>query len=147
MSIAEKFATMEYGTAPEDPKEAQTWLQRHSHRFGHFINGAWRDPAAGEYFETIDPSNGEKLASIAQGSSADIDRAVHSARAAFPKWRALTPPGRARYLYALARLGQKNSPLLSVLEKMGNGKPIRESRDIDIPLVARHFYPHSRWAP
>jgi len=146
MSIAEKFATMEYGPAPEDPKEAQTWLQRHSHRFGHFINGAWRDPAAGEYFETIDPSNGEKLASIAQGSSADIDRAVHSARAAFPKWRALTPHVRARYLYALARLVQKHSRLLAVLETMDNGKPIRESRDIDIPLVARHFYHHAGWA-
>src|SRR5258706_8385733 len=146
MSIAEKFATMEYGPAPEDPKEAQTWLQRHSHRFGHFINGAWRDPAAGEYFETIDPSNGEKLASIAQGPSADIDRAVHSARAAFPKWRALTPHVRARYLYALARLVQKHSRLLAVLETMDNGKPIRESRDIDIPLVARHFYHHAGWA-
>ena len=146
MSIAEKFVSMEYGPAPEDPKEAQAWLQRHSHRFGHFINGAWRDPAAGEYFETIDPSNGEKLASIAQGSSADIDRAVHSARAAFPKWRALTPHVRARYLYALARLVQKHSRLLAVLETMDNGKPIRESRDIDIPLVARHFYHHAGWA-
>ena len=63
MSIAEKFVTMEYGPAPEDPKEAQAWLERHSHRFGHFINGAWQAPATGEYFDTVDPSNGEKLAS------------------------------------------------------------------------------------
>jgi aldehyde dehydrogenase (NAD+) len=146
MSIAEKFVTTEYGPAPEDPKEAQAWLERHSHRFGHFINGAWQAPAAGEYFETLDPSNGEKLASVAQGSSADIDAAVHAARAAFPKWRALTPHVRARYLYALARLVQKHSRLLAVLETMDNGKPIRESRDIDIPLVARHFYYHAGWA-
>jgi aldehyde dehydrogenase (NAD+) len=146
MSIAEKFVTMEYGPAPEDPKEAQAWLDRHSHRFEHFINGTWQAPAAGEYFETLDPSNGEKLASVAQGSPADIDAAVRAARAAFPKWRALTPHVRARYLYALTRLVQKHSRLLAVLETMDNGKPIRESRDIDIPLVARHFYHHAGWA-
>jgi aldehyde dehydrogenase (NAD+) len=146
MSIADKFVTMEYGPATEDPKEAQAWLERHGHRFGHFINGAWQAPAAGEYFDTLDPSNGEKLASIAQGSSADIDGAVRAARAAFPKWRALTPHVRARYLYALARLVQKHSRLLAVLETMDNGKPIRESRDIDIPLVARYFYYHAGWA-
>ncbi|MGB6804736.1 MAG: aldehyde dehydrogenase family protein [Candidatus Sulfotelmatobacter sp.] len=146
MSIAEKFLTMEYGPAPEDPKEAQAWLERQGHRFGHFINGTWQAPAAGEYFETIDPSNGEKLASIAQGLPADIDAAVRAARAAFAKWQALTPHIRARYLYALARLVQKHSRLLAVLETMDNGKPIRESRDIDIPLVARHFYYHAGWA-
>jgi aldehyde dehydrogenase (NAD+) len=146
MSIAEKFVTMEYGPAPEDPKEAQAWLDRHGHRFVHFINGEWQAPAAGEYFETLDPSNGEKLASVAQGSPADVDAAVRAARAAFPKWRALTPHVRARYLYALARLVQKHSRLLAVLETMDNGKPIRESRDIDIPLVARHFYHHAGWA-
>src|ERR1022692_666987 len=146
MSIAEKFVTMEYGPAPEDSKEAQAWLERHGHRFGHFINGAWQAPAAGEYLETLDPSNGEKLASVAQGSSADIDAAVRAARAAFPKWHALTPHFRARYLYALARLVQKHSRLLAVLETMDNGKPIRESRDIDIPLVARHFYYYAGWA-
>jgi aldehyde dehydrogenase (NAD+) len=146
MSIAEKFVTMEYGPAPEDPKEAQAWLQRHGHHFGHFITGTWQTPVAGEYFDTTDPSNGEKLASVAQGSVADIDNAVSAARAAFPKWRALTPHVRARYLYALARLVQKHARLLAVLETMDNGKPIRESRDIDIPLVARHFYYHAGWA-
>jgi aldehyde dehydrogenase (NAD+) len=146
MSIAEKFLTMEYGPAPEDPKESQSWLDRHGRRFAHFINGAWQAPAAGEYFDTLDPSTGEKLASIAQGSAADVDAAVQSARVASPKWRALTPHARARYLYALARLVQKHSRLLAVLETMDNGKPIRESRDIDIPLVARHFYYHAGWA-
>jgi aldehyde dehydrogenase (NAD+) len=146
MSIAEKFVSMEYGPAPEDPKEAASWLERHGRRFGHFIGGAWQAPTTGEYFDTIDPSNGEKLASVAQGSAADIDAAVRAARAASPKWRALTPHARARYLYALARLVQKHSRLLAVLETMDNGKPIRESRDIDIPLVARHFYYHAGWA-
>jgi aldehyde dehydrogenase (NAD+) len=146
MSIAEKFVSMEYGPAPEDSKEALTWLDRHSRRFGLFIGGAWLAPAAGQYFDTIDPSNGEQFASVAQGGAADVDAAVRAARAALPKWRALTPHVRARYLYALARLVQKHSRLLAVLETMDNGKPIRESRDIDIPLVARHFYYHAGWA-
>src|ERR1700719_4741827 len=146
MSIAEKFVTMEYGPAPEDSKPAQAWLARHGSPLGHLINGAWQAPASSEYFDTIDPSNGEKLASIAHGSPADIESAVHAARSAFPKWRALTPHVRARYLYALARQVQKHSRRLAVLETMDNGKPIRESRDIDIPLVARHFYYHAGWA-
>ncbi|MGC2197816.1 MAG: aldehyde dehydrogenase family protein [Terriglobales bacterium] len=146
MSIAEKFVTMEYGPAPEESKEALTWLDRRSRRFGHFINGNWIEPSAGGYFDTADPSTGDKLASVAQGSPADVDAAVKAARAAFPSWQALSPHARARYLYALARQVQKHSRLLAVLETMDNGKPIRESRDIDIPLVARHFYYHAGWA-
>jgi aldehyde dehydrogenase (NAD+) len=146
MSIAEKFVSMEYGPAPEDSKEATGWLERHGYRFQHFIGGQWQATAAGEYFDTIDPSNGEKLASVAQGSASDVDAAVKAARAASPEWRALTPHARARYLYAIARLVQKHSRLMAVLETMDNGKPIRESRDIDIPLVARHFYYHAGWA-
>jgi aldehyde dehydrogenase (NAD+) len=146
MSIAEKFVTMEYGPAPEDPKEALGWLDRHKHQFGHFINGTWVQPSAGQYFDTADPSTGEKLASVAQGSPADVDSAVKAARTAFSQWRALSTHTRARYLYALARQVQKHSRLLAVLETMDNGKPIRESRDIDIPLVARHFYYHAGWA-
>src|SRR5437899_7423296 len=146
MSIAEKFAAMEYGPAPEDAKEALTWLDRHSRRFGHFINGAWREPFAREYFDTTDPSTGERVARVAQGSSADINAAVEAARAAFPKWQSITPHARARYMYALARQVQKHSRRLAVLETMDNGKPIRESRDIDIPLVVRHFYHDAGWA-
>jgi aldehyde dehydrogenase (NAD+) len=146
MSIAEKFVAMEYGPAPEDSKEAQAWLDHHKRRFGHFVNGTWLKPSAGEYFETTDPSTGEKLATVAQGSTADVDAAVKAARAAFSKWQSLTPHMRARYLYALARQVQKHSRRLAVLETIDNGKPIRESRDIDIPLVARHFYYHAGWA-
>jgi aldehyde dehydrogenase (NAD+) len=146
MSIAEKFVAMEYGPAPEDSKEALIWLDHHGRRFGHFINGTWGAPSAGEYFDTADPSTGEKLASVAQGSAADVDAAVKAARAAFPQWQSLSPHTRARYLYALARQVQKHSRRLAVLETMDNGKPIRESRDLDIPLVARHFYHHAGWA-
>jgi aldehyde dehydrogenase (NAD+) len=146
MSIAEKFISMEYGPAPEDPREALVWLDRHARRLGHFINGAWQAPAAGQYFDTTDPSTGETLAAVAQGSAADIDAAVRAARAALPAWQSLSPHARARHLYALARHIQKHSRRLAVLETMDNGKPIRESRDIDIPLVARHFYHHAGWA-
>jgi aldehyde dehydrogenase (NAD+) len=146
MSIVEKFMTMDYGPAPEDPCEALAWLERHSRRFGHFIGGTWHAPVAGDYFDTHDPSTGEKLATIAQGSAADIENAVRAARAALPAWQALTPHARTRYLYALARQVQKHSRWLAVLETLDNGKPIRESRDIDIPLVARHFYHHAGWA-
>jgi aldehyde dehydrogenase (NAD+) len=146
MSIAEKFVAMEYGPAPEDPKEVLTWLDQHGRHFGHFIDGAWRQPVDGGQFDTADPSTSEKLATVAQGSAADVDAAVKAAGAAFPKWQTLTPHARARYLYALARTIQKHSRRLAVLETMDNGKPIRESRDIDIPLVIRHFYHHAGWA-
>jgi aldehyde dehydrogenase (NAD+) len=146
MSIVEKFMSMDYGPALEDPREALLWLDTHGRRFGHFIDGAWQPPAAGQYFDTADPSTGDPLASVAQGSAADVDAAVKAARAALPLWQSLAPHARARYLYALARQIQKHSRRLAVLETMDNGKPIRESRDIDIPLVARHFYYHAGWA-
>jgi len=146
MSIAEKFATMEYGPAPEDPKDALVWLDGHKRRFGHFIHGEWRDPVEGVFFDSTDPATGEKIAAVAQGSVADIAAAVESARKALSAWQALTPHARARYLYAMARSVQKHSRRLAVLETIDNGKPIRESRDIDIPLVARHFYHHAGWA-
>src|SRR6202158_465262 len=146
MSIAEKFTSMEYGPAPEDPKEAIAWLDRHNRRFNHFIGGKWQAPARGAYFETADPSTEEKLATVAQGTAEDVDAAVRAARAAATPWQALSPHIRARYLYAIARQVQKHSRRLAVLETLDNGKPIRESRDIDIPLVARHFYHHDGWA-
>src|SRR4051812_45247074 len=146
MSIAQRFVSMEYGPAPEDPKEALAWLDAHKRQFGHFIGGEWHAPQPAEYFDSNDPSNGEVLAKIAQGSTADVDAAVKAARQALPAWHALKPHIRARYLYAIARQVQKHSRRLAVLETIDNGKPIRESRDIDIPLVARHFYHHAGWA-
>ena len=146
MSIAEKFYTMEYGAAPEDPKEAVQWLERHHRRFEEFIGGTWVKPVSGEYQTTSDPSTGETLAEVAKGNTDDVEAAVSAARKALPAWQALSGHERARYLYALARQVQKHSRRLAVLETMDNGKPIRESRDIDIPLVARHFYHHAGWA-
>ena len=143
-SIVEKFQSMEYGPAPEDPGEVNKWLDTHQRSFGHFINGEWTKVSAS--FETKNPATGEVLASIAQADAADVDRAVKAARAALPGWQALTGHQRARYLYAFARQVQKHSRHLAVLESMDNGKSIRESRDIDIPLVARHFYHHAGWA-
>ena len=146
MSVTEKFVSMEWGAAPEDPREVVAWLNGHSRKFGHFIGGEWRAPKDGKYFESEDPSTGEVLASVAQGSSADVDAAVAAARGALKGWQKIGGHARARYLYALARLVQKHSRWLAVLETMDNGKPIRESRDLDIPLLARHFYHHAGWA-
>jgi aldehyde dehydrogenase (NAD+) len=145
-TLVEKFRSMDYGVAPEDSGLALAWLDQFKRRFGHFIGGTWAAPVQGQYFETSDPSTGDKLADVAQGSAADVDAAVKGARTALQGWQALTPHARARFLYALARQVQKHSRRLSVLETIDNGKPIRESRDIDIPLVARHFYYHAGWA-
>ncbi|HEV8217607.1 MAG TPA: aldehyde dehydrogenase family protein, partial [Gemmatimonadaceae bacterium] len=143
-TVAEIFKTMEYGPAPESDKEALGWLAKHERVFGHFIDGAWTDP--GRTFDVINPSTSKTIARVTDGTKADVDAAVAAARGALPAWKALTPHARARHLYALARAVQKHSRLLAVLESMDNGKSIRETRDIDIPLVARHFYHHAGWA-
>ena len=146
-TVAKLFETMEYGPAPESATPALDWIQQHDGgRFGHFIGGRWTPPSEGQYFETINPATKAVLARVAQGSKADVDAAVAAARAAQPGWAALAPHARARYLYALAREVQRHSRLLAVLESLDNGKPIRETRDLDIPLVARHFYHHAGWA-
>jgi len=146
MSVAEYFSSMEYGPAPEDDQAARAWLARHAANFGHFIGGEWQAPATGERCVSHAPATGERLAEIAQGDAADIDAAVAAARAAQPGWLALGGAGRARHLYALARMVQRHSRLFAVLEALDNGKPIRETRDIDVPLVARHFLHHAGWA-
>jgi aldehyde dehydrogenase (NAD+) len=146
MKVAQILKTLEYGPAPEAAKPALDWIAEHDGKFGIFINGKWRDPSSKEWFDSINPSNNKKLARIAQGSKKDVDDAVKAARAAFKGWSATPGHIRARYLYAIARQVQKHSRLFAVLETMDNGKPIRETRDIDIPLVARHFYHHAGWA-
>ena len=143
-SVAEIFKTMEYGPAPESDAEARAWLARHGAKFGHFVNGAWTK--VGTTFDVIDPSTNTTLAKVTQGSLKDVDVAVAAARKAFPKWSKLSAHARARHLYALARMVQKHSRILAVIESMDNGKSIRETRDLDIPLVARHFYHHAGWA-
>ncbi|MGE5742455.1 MAG: aldehyde dehydrogenase family protein [Gemmatimonadota bacterium] len=145
-SVARIFETMEWGPAPEASGPALDWLKSHGGELGHFIGGRWVPPAAGETLEVINPATRAVLGRVAQGGKADVDAAVAAAGQAFPAWAALSGHARARYLYALAREVQKNSRLLAVLESLDNGKPIRETRDLDIPLVARHFYHHAGWA-
>jgi aldehyde dehydrogenase (NAD+) len=144
-SVVEKFYSMEYGPAPEDAGEAVKWLEARKRVFGHYIDGAWTG-ADGKTFETRNPATGEVLARVGNADAAVVDRAVKAARAALPGWQALGGHERAKYLYALARQVQKHARMLAVVETMNNGKSIRESRDIDIPLVARHFYHHAGWA-
>lgn len=146
MSIAEIFETMDYGPAPEGDGPARAWLARHKAGFDLFIGGRWVKPKDGVRFDSTDPATGQVLASIAQAGPADVDAAVKAARKAQGPWVKLGGHGRARHLYTLARLIQKHSRLLAVVETLDNGKPIRETRDIDIPLVARHFYHHAGWA-
>jgi len=146
-TVATLFETMEYGPAPESDAPALEWIKQHDNgRFGHFINGRWVAPTEGQYFETINPATTRVLARVAQGGKADVDAAVAAANAAAPVWAGLPAHARARYLYALAREVQRHARLLAVLESLDNGKPIRETRDLDIPLVVRHFYHHAGWA-
>ena len=145
-TIPELFESMEWGPAPEAPAKANAWLDGHQRTFGHLIGGSEVAPSDGQHFETVNPATRQILARVAQGSVADVGAAVAAARAAQQGWWDLGGHGRARQMYALARHIQKHSRLFAVLESLDNGKPIRESRDIDIPLVARHFYHHAGWA-
>ena len=138
------FESLAWGPAPESAAPAREWLDAHGRRFGLYVNGAWGEP--GDTFTVRDPATGAELALVTQASDADVDAAVAAARAALPGWQALGPHGRARWLYAISRGIQRRSRLFAVLESLDNGKPIRESRDIDIPLVARHFAHHAGWA-
>mgnify|MGYP001043690464 CR=1 FL=1 len=146
MSVARYFDEMSYGPAPEADGEARQWLASHKAEFGHFINGAFVAPQSGQHFETLEPATGALLAKIAQGNAADVDAAVASARKAQGAWAKLPGHARARHLYALARMIQRHARLIAVIEALDNGKPIRETRDIDVPLAARHFYYHAGWA-
>ncbi|HEY5082105.1 MAG TPA: aldehyde dehydrogenase family protein [Bauldia sp.] len=145
MSVAEILDHLDYGPAPEGDKEARAWLKRHAEA-KLFIDGAWLKPESGKSFETSNPATGEVLARVAQAGPADVDAAVKAARKAQGPWSRLSGHARAKYLYALARLIQRHSRLFAVVEALDNGKPIRETRDIDVPLVARHFYYNAGWA-
>lgn len=145
-SVKEILKSMDYGLSPESDAQVQAWLARHSDGFHHYINGAFVPSVSGATFAVMNPARDTLLARVAEGGAADIDNAVTAARAALPDWAALPGHERARYLYAIARHIQQRERFLSVLETLDNGKPIRESRDIDIPLVARHFYHHAGWA-
>ena len=146
MSLLEVFESMGYGPAPESPSAVNAWLDDHQRKFGLFINNQWVKPEKAQYYTSYDPASGAVLAETVQAGQKEVDQAVAAARQAFQTWS--TTPGvvRARYLYAIARNIQKHNRLMAVLESMDNGKPIRESRDIDVPLLARHFYYNAGWA-
>ena len=146
MTILESFDKLDYSEALESSSEAQKWLEDNGRRFGQFINGKFISQKDAEIIASLDPSNGDLLANIEIASNSQLNTAVKAARQAQPNWQALGGHGRAKVLYALARLIQKNARLIAVLETLDNGKPIRESRDIDIPLAIRHFYHHAGWA-
>ena len=142
--VTDILKSMEYGPAPEDSAIVKDWLKKHRQGFGHFIDGAFTPPS--NLFDVANPASGAVIARASQGSEKEVDQAVAAARRTQPKWAALPGHERAKYLYALARHVQQHARFLAVLETINNGKPIRESRDIDIPLVARHFYHHAGWA-
>ncbi len=139
--LREIFDSMSYGPAPESNTEALAWIAQHQGRFGHWIDGRFSAPE--DVFDTRNPATGTVLAQVSQGSEGSVDAAVRAAGRAQKAWGGMSGHARAKILYALARLVQKHSRLFAVLETMDNGKPIRESRDIDVPLVARHFYYHA----
>ena len=132
----------EYAPAPESRHIVR--LQR---RYGLFIDGEFVEPLSGQYFPTLNPANEEVLAEVAYASEADVDRAVRSARRAYDTiWSRLPGKERAKYLFRIARILQERSREFAVLESLDGGKPIRESRDVDIPLASAHFFYHAGWA-
>ncbi|MCS7054580.1 MAG: aldehyde dehydrogenase family protein [Thermoflexales bacterium] len=145
-SVAEIFHTMAYGPAPESAKPALAWLDERGRTFGQFIAGRWTPPDPQRLFDSLNPATGRPLARVTQATQDEVDAAVAAARRAFESWSRTPGHVRARYLYAMARQVQKHARLFAVLESLDNGKPIRETRDIDVPLVARHFYHHAGWA-
>ena len=145
-TLLDVFKTMEYGPAPESPAAVNTWLEEHGRKFGLFINNQWVHPKGAKYYPSYNPADGELLGETVQAGQKEVDAAVSAARAAFGAWSKTPGVVRARYLYAIARNIQKHHRLLAVLESLDNGKPIRESRDIDVPLLARHFYYNAGWS-
>ncbi|MCC5815631.1 MAG: aldehyde dehydrogenase family protein [Leptospira sp.] len=145
-TVSEILKTMDYGPAPESNDPANKWLQSKKNKFQLFINNEWVDPLTKKWFPSENPANGSIIGQLAQGGDADIDKAVKASKAAQADWYALGGHNRAKYIYAIARLIQKHARTLSVLETMDNGKSFRETRDLDIPLAARHFYHHAGWA-
>ena len=115
--------------------------------YGLFIGGSFSEPSSGEFFKTINPATEEVLSEVAEAGQADVDAAVAAARRAYDKtWSKMSGKDRAKYIFRIARLIQERSRELAVLETLDNGKPIRESRDVDLPLVAAHFFYHAGWA-
>ncbi len=143
--VRDAFQTLDYGPAPESHDLAAEWLQDGERVFAHYIGGRWTD-GDGTVHQTRCPGDGRLLGSFRYGTADDVDQAVAAAAEALPQWQALGGHARSRHLYRLARQIQKRSRLFAVVESLDSGKAIREARDLDIPLAARHFYHHAGWA-
>jgi aldehyde dehydrogenase (NAD+) len=130
-----------YAEAPESADHVSI-----DDRYGLFIGGAFVRPSSKKHFATYDPSTGKKLASVAQANAKDVDLAVQAAKRALPAWRKLSGDDRARYLFRIARILLERAREFAVLETLDNGKPIKETRDVDVPLAAQHFFYHAGWA-
>jgi aldehyde dehydrogenase (NAD+) len=135
-------STFEYASAPESRE-----IVRLEERYGLFVGGEWVEPRSGEFDASVSPATEEPLAEVAYAGPEDVDLAVSAARAAFEDgWSKLGPGERAKYLFRIARLLQERAREFAVLESLDGGKPIRESRDVDLPLAAAHFFYYAGWA-
>lgn len=141
MTMEKRTSAFEYAPAPESRAIVDI-----APSYGLFIDGEFTEAADGKVFKTVSPSTEEVLSEVAEAGEADVDRAVKAARKAFEKWSALPGAERAKYLFRIARIIQERSRELAVLETLDNGKPIRETRDADLPLVAAHFFYYAGWA-
>jgi len=146
VNILSHYQNMDYGPAPESRAAADRWLEATNMANALFIDGRWCSPSSGATFEVREPANDAVLAHIAKAGQDEVEAAVAAARKALPQWQAKSGYQRARILYAIGRMMQRHSRLFAVLESLDNGKPIRESRDIDVPLAIRHFLHHAGWA-
>jgi aldehyde dehydrogenase (NAD+) len=142
-----QLANSQLGSLEYDPAPESAAIAKLKPSYGLFIDGEFRDADSHEQFATVNPANEESLAMVAQAGALDVDRAVASARHAYDKvWSKTTGAQRSKYLFRIARLIQERSRELAVVETLDNGKPIRESRDVDIPLAAAHFFYYAGWA-
>ncbi|MGY8639823.1 MAG: aldehyde dehydrogenase family protein [Verrucomicrobiales bacterium] len=142
MATKQKTLEWEYAPAPEAAKIAKV-----AKRYGHFINGKWTAPSSGDYFRTTNPATNKKLSEVADGSAADVNAAVKAARVAYEgPWGKMSGRERGKYIFRIARLMQERAREFAIIETLDGGKPIRESRDIDVPLAANHFFYNAGWA-
>src|SRR6187431_1572954 len=141
-TIKLKFDTWQYAPAPESKSAASIKQQ-----YDLFINGEWQKPSGNKYFDTINPATEEKLSEVAEANVADVNKAVVAARTAYEKvWKKTAPKERAKYIYRIARMIQERARELAIIETLDGGKPIRESRDFDVPTAANHFFYYAGWA-
>ena len=146
--VADEKPALEFGSAWDySPAPESRDHVRLEDRYGLFIGGKFVAPKSGKYFATINPATEEPLAEVAEAGAADVDAAVRAAEDAYRKrWSKLAPAARGKYVYRIARLLQEKARELAVIETMDGGKPIKESRDVDVPLVVAHFFYHAGWA-